>query len=77
MQPQWVAVRAASLLDRTVHVSAKHRYLYVVNPKVGCSSILWSLRRFEVGDPELEPPRVGTIHERDGSPGRIPEISGG
>ena len=55
-------------LDHVVHASRKHRFIYVANPKVGCSSIIWTLRRFEGGDPELTPDRVGDIHDRRGSP---------
>jgi len=63
----------AALLDRqfldyAVHLSRRHRFLYVVNPKVGCSSILWTLRRFESGDTEAVPQKVGTIHDRKHSP---------
>lgn len=63
----------AALLDRpfldyAVHLSRRHRFLYVVNPKVGCSSILWTLRRFESGDTETVPQKVGTIHDRTHSP---------
>lgn len=54
--------------DWAVHASSQHRYLYVVNPKVGCSSILWTLQRLERGDDAVLPERVGTIHERDHSP---------
>lgn len=55
-------------LDHVVHASRKHRFIYVANPKVGCSSIIWTLRRFEGGDSELTPDRVGDIHDRRGSP---------
>jgi hypothetical protein len=70
-------LESPDFLDWAVHVSAKHRYLYVVNPKVGCSSILWSLRRFELGDPDLVPARVRDIHERAGSPLLRPSDVGG
>lgn len=55
-------------LEHVVHASRRHRFLYVANPKVGCSSIIWTLRRFESGDPNAVPDRVGDIHDRAGSP---------
>lgn len=50
-----------AFLDYAVHISSEHRYIYVVNPKVGCSSILWSLRRFELGDTDLLPPEGSPV----------------
>jgi hypothetical protein len=55
-------------MDYALHVSLGNRYVYVVNPKVACSSILWTLRRLELRDDALLPRTVGVIHKRAGSP---------
>ena len=55
-------------MDYALHVSPTRRYIYVVNPKVACSSTIWTLRRLELGAPDLMPERVGVIHDRTGSP---------
>lgn len=57
-----------SFLDYAVHVSTKHRFIYVINPKVACSSILWTLRRLENRDADSVPGKVGVIHDRSDSP---------
>lgn len=70
------ALLTPGFLDYAVHVSPAHRYIYVVNPKVGCSSILWTLQRLESGDPDRQPARVGTIHAREQSPLQRPSQLG-
>lgn len=57
-----------SFLEQAVHASTAHRFAYVCNPKVGCSSIIWSLRRLEAGDPGMVPDTVGDIHDRTATP---------
>lgn len=57
-----------SFLEQAVHASTTHRFVYVCNPKVGCSSIIWSLRRLEAGNPNMVPDTVGDIHDRSASP---------
>ena len=57
-----------SFLDYAVHGSRRHGFVYVVNPKVACSSILWTLRCLEAGTTEARPERVGDIHDRTDSP---------
>ena len=44
------ALTGSAFLDYAVHLSRRHGFLYVVNPKVGCSSILWTLQRLEAQD---------------------------
>ena len=64
-------------LDHAVHLSVRHRFMYVANPKVGCSSIIWTLRSLESDEPGVMPETVGRIHDRSGSPlPRFSEVGG-
>ena len=72
LDPAIKALLTPKFLDYALHVSPKYRYIYIVNPKVGCSSIIWTLQRLETGKKDKFPPRVGTIHDREGSPLKRP-----
>ena len=51
---------------QAVHACSRTPCTYVTNPKVGCSSIIWTLRSFQSGDPTT-PDSVGEIHARTGA----------
>ena len=51
-----------------IRYAPRARCIYFNVPKAGCSSVLWSLTRYELGDPSVVPEHVGSIHARDGSP---------
>lgn len=70
------ALLTQQFLDYAVHVSERYRYIYVVNPKVGCSSIIWTLRRLETGAKDSSPPTLELIHSRDNSPLKRPSDIG-
>jgi hypothetical protein len=74
-EPGLAPVRRADLstlnpyrLAFNIRYAPRARCIYFNIPKAGCSSVLWSLTRYERDDPALLPEHVGTIHARDGSP---------
>ena len=55
-------------LNYGVHVSLKHKYVFVETPKVACSTIKISLQRMELEDPEFTREDFEDLHRRDYSP---------
>ncbi len=52
----------------SINISLKDRYIYCPTPKVACSSILMTLQRFQVRDPNLMHEPLYEIHNRSFSP---------
>lgn len=40
-------------LSYAVHVSLKHKYIFVETPKVACSTVKMTLQRLELDDPNF------------------------
>lgn len=55
-------------LNYAVHVSLKHKYVYVETPKVGCSTIKNTLQRMELDRPEMAWDDLDLLHSRHCSP---------
>ncbi len=59
---------SAGALDFNIRYAPRAKAIYYNIPKAGCSSILWTLTRYERDDAALMPERVGNIHFREDSP---------
>ena len=57
-----------SMLSYGVHISLRHRYIYVETPKVACTTIKLALQRLEWGDSDYYPDNMEVIHLRECSP---------
>ncbi|MBD0335929.1 MAG: sulfotransferase family 2 domain-containing protein [Cyanobacteria bacterium Co-bin13] len=62
----------AELFNLSIHISLKHRYLYVDTPKVGCSTIKLTLQRLELEDEQFARDDFEDIHLRKFSPLLMP-----
>jgi hypothetical protein len=62
----------AELFNLSVHISLKHKYLYVDTPKVGCSTIKLTLQRLELEDEQFTRDDFEDIHLRKFSPLLMP-----
>jgi len=58
----------AGALDFNIRYAPRAEVIYYNMPKAGCSSILWTLTRYELDDAAIMPERVGSIHRREDSP---------
>jgi hypothetical protein len=52
----------------SVHISLKHRYVFVETPKCACTTIKLALQRLELQDRSLVRPNNEMVHVRDFSP---------
>jgi hypothetical protein len=65
---EWISSQVPfNIVDRSIHISLKHRYLFVETPKVACSSVKKTLIRLELDAPKLALDS-DTIHLRKLSP---------
>lgn len=55
-------------LNYAVHVSMKHKYIFVETPKVACSTIKLTLQCLELEDPSFGREDFEDLHRRDYSP---------
>ncbi|HEY9295004.1 MAG TPA: sulfotransferase family 2 domain-containing protein, partial [Phormidium sp.] len=62
----------AELFNLSIHISLKHKYLYVDTPKVGCSTIKLTLQRLELEDSQFSRDDFEEIHLRKFSPLLMP-----
>ncbi|MBD0269491.1 MAG: sulfotransferase family protein [Cyanobacteria bacterium Co-bin8] len=62
----------AELFNLSIHISLKHRYLYVDTPKAGCSTIKLTLQRLELEDEYFTREDFEDIHLRKFSPLLMP-----
>ena len=60
------SVLPARQVDQGLHISRRHRAIYVQNPKAACSTIKLALQRAEGGDPGYEPET--NVHDKARSP---------
>lgn len=55
-------------LDYAIHVSLKHKYIFVETPKVACSTIKKTLQRLELENPNFDREDFEDLHLREYSP---------
>jgi len=68
LMPYTLGDTSAKDLNYAVHVSLKHKYIFVETPKVACSTIKLTLQRMELEDPEFIREDFEDLHRRDYSP---------
>ena len=62
LEPYILGNTSAKDLNYGVHISLKHKYIFVETPKVACSTIKMTLHRMELEDPEFVREDFEAIH---------------